>query len=220
MAATMEHRTAETRGYRESSRPAGQRWGTVLFDSHFQLPSTLFGETPAARGKVAVIGAGMSGLACAYELQRRGFDVVVYDRDSRPGGRVRTHRFWDGTHVELGAMRIPGNHHCTLHYVTEFGLRTRPFVNFNPDAYYLLRGSRTRIGDPAPLFSSCEVRPNERTDPLLLLDNVLRDVWERLTAAQRHSIFTSRLDDPALDELMSMSLWQHVRRILSPEAWD
>lgn len=36
--------------------------------------------------KVAVIGAGLSGLASAMYLRRYGFDVIVFDRQSGPGG--------------------------------------------------------------------------------------------------------------------------------------
>ena len=39
--------------------------------------------------KYIVIGAGMSGLACANMLQDRGNEVVVFERDSRPGGMIK-----------------------------------------------------------------------------------------------------------------------------------
>lgn len=37
---------------------------------------------------IAVIGAGMSGLACAWQLRRRGVDAVVYEASDRVGGKV------------------------------------------------------------------------------------------------------------------------------------
>tara|TARA_Y100000816_G_scaffold291002_1_gene281118 strand:+ start:905 stop:2344 length:1440 start_codon:yes stop_codon:yes gene_type:complete len=35
---------------------------------------------------IAIIGAGPAGLACAEELRKSGYQVVVYDRYDRPGG--------------------------------------------------------------------------------------------------------------------------------------
>ena len=36
--------------------------------------------------KVAIIGSGYSGLAAALELQKKGFEVIIYDRDLKGGG--------------------------------------------------------------------------------------------------------------------------------------
>ena len=43
----------------------------------------------AARQKIAVIGAGVSGLSCAWALSRH-HEVVLYEADSRLGGHANT----------------------------------------------------------------------------------------------------------------------------------
>ncbi len=39
--------------------------------------------------KIAIIGAGPSGLSCAYQLTRGGYKVTVYEAFSKPGGMLR-----------------------------------------------------------------------------------------------------------------------------------
>ncbi|MBM3644163.1 MAG: hypothetical protein FJX02_07460 [Alphaproteobacteria bacterium] len=56
--------------------------------------------------KVIVVGAGMSGVACARLLQDSGFDVVVLEASGRIGGRVRTEHGL-GAPIDVGA--------CWLH---------------------------------------------------------------------------------------------------------
>ena len=46
---------------------------------------------PAAK-KVAVLGAGISGLTVAYELERVGYDVTIIEASRRTGGRNLTLR--------------------------------------------------------------------------------------------------------------------------------
>ncbi|HEV3472156.1 MAG TPA: protoporphyrinogen oxidase [Actinomycetota bacterium] len=53
-------------------------------------------------GTVAVVGGGISGLSCAWFLQQRGHDVVVYEASDRLGGKLMTGTI-GGVPVELGA---------------------------------------------------------------------------------------------------------------------
>jgi NADPH-dependent glutamate synthase beta subunit-like oxidoreductase len=47
-------------------------------------------EKPPSRSeKVAVVGSGPAGLACAAELARSGFDVTVFEERAEPGGVIR-----------------------------------------------------------------------------------------------------------------------------------
>ncbi|MBI9107040.1 MAG: FAD-dependent oxidoreductase [Spirochaetales bacterium] len=52
-----------------------------------QLPEVLENNKNAVK-KVAVIGAGPAGLSCAYFLARLGYQPVIYEAESRPGGML------------------------------------------------------------------------------------------------------------------------------------
>ena len=46
----------------------------------------------AASPRLAIVGAGLAGLACADRLQAKGIQAVVYDAASRLGGRCFSNR--------------------------------------------------------------------------------------------------------------------------------
>ncbi|MFO7693704.1 MAG: NAD(P)-binding protein [Vicinamibacterales bacterium] len=46
-------------------------------------------EPTHSREKVAIVGAGPSGLSCAYQLARRGYAVTVFESLEKPGGMLR-----------------------------------------------------------------------------------------------------------------------------------
>lgn len=58
--------------------------------------------TPDPRSTVVVVGAGISGLACAGALAERGVPTVVLDRGRASGGRMSS-RTLHGRPVDLGA---------------------------------------------------------------------------------------------------------------------
>ena len=53
------------------------------------LEPTLIAGEQRKQEQVAVVGAGPSGLACAYHLARRGYRVTVFESLPRPGGMLR-----------------------------------------------------------------------------------------------------------------------------------
>ncbi|XP_059283049.1 uncharacterized protein LOC132036253 isoform X7 [Lycium ferocissimum] len=53
--------------------------------------------------KVAVVGAGITGLVCAYELAKAGVKVVVYEKEHYLGGHANTVTV-DGVDLDLGFM--------------------------------------------------------------------------------------------------------------------
>ncbi len=56
---------------------------------------------------VLVVGAGISGLVCAYYLRKSGIDVQIVEASSRPGGVIRSERR-DGFLLELGPQSFSG----------------------------------------------------------------------------------------------------------------
>ncbi|MGC4087387.1 MAG: NAD(P)/FAD-dependent oxidoreductase [Polyangiaceae bacterium] len=79
-------------------------------------------DTPS-KPRVAVVGAGIAGLHCAYRLQQSGVDVVVYEASSRVGGRMFTARDYpDGQLIELGGEFIDSNHATLLALADEFDI--------------------------------------------------------------------------------------------------
>ena len=88
--------------------------------------SFAFGQTTPAKKvnkSVLVVGAGFSGLACAYELLSAGYDVSVIEARDRVGGRVLS--FADlvpGKNVEGGGELIGSNHPVWVNYASQFDL--------------------------------------------------------------------------------------------------
>ena len=111
-------------------------------------PRIVFAQTSPPGRKVIIIGAGLAGLASAYELQKLNCDVTILEAQSRPGGRVLTFRIFEetGLYAEAGAARIPGDHDLTLKYVRELGLTLTPFYPSEGNFVRLRRGSAERVG--------------------------------------------------------------------------
>src|SRR5215471_14396102 len=55
--------------------------------------------------EVIIIGAGISGLSCAWTLKRLGIEAVVLERTARPGGVIRTEKT-NGYQIEWGPSSI------------------------------------------------------------------------------------------------------------------
>jgi predicted NAD/FAD-dependent oxidoreductase len=60
-------------------------------------------STPSGACPVAVVGAGLAGLACAQALQQAGVVVQVFDKSRGPSGRMSTRR-GDGWQCDHGAQ--------------------------------------------------------------------------------------------------------------------
>jgi monoamine oxidase len=84
-------------------------------------PASARGSTPAS---IAVVGAGLAGLTCAYRLQQAGYFAQVYEASNRIGGRCWTGRgdFADGQIYEHGGELIDNGHIDVKQLAQELGL--------------------------------------------------------------------------------------------------
>lgn len=108
-------------------REALQRAGTLLLASAVSsLPAA-----PARAKRVVIVGGGIGGLCCAYELMERGHEVTLLEASRRTGGHVKTIRepLPDGLYADVGAEHFtnPG-YDDYRRYVEKFDLPVLPWA--------------------------------------------------------------------------------------------
>ena len=113
-----------------------------------------------AGGHVVILGAGLSGLAAAWEMSNAGWNCTVLEASGRSGGRSLTAR--GGDHLDeqgmrqevcfdrenylyanMGPARIPYHHRTVLGYCKAFGVELEVFTNDNRAAFF---HNRERFG--------------------------------------------------------------------------
>jgi monoamine oxidase len=133
--------------------------------------------------RVVVVGAGLAGLATAYELSRRGSEVTVLEASARAGGRAYTLRapFADGMQVEAGAMTVTPHCHYLMHYVRELGVGLGQADLLGTDFSYFLGGRFVRPDAESLSTAGLDLNPDERRmDVTEMIERYVRAVWDEL----------------------------------------
>jgi monoamine oxidase len=206
------------------SLPALAAWPVSVLGQAVASPGPAAPGPPpdASRGArgpltVIVVGAGMAGLAAAWELSALGHSVTVLEARDRPGGRVHTLRqpFASGLYAEAGAIGFSPSYRHMMRYLGHFQVPSAPPTPPGPAGTALatpchLRGKRLalRRGPGArPPEWPFRLTPEERASGL---DGMFRKYFAAV----------DRIGDPAapgwqLDPWRSydrVTLAEHLRR--------
>ena len=94
--------------------------------------------------RVAVVGGGLAGLSCARALHRRGIDSVVFESETRPGGRDNAVLYFLATDLFRNTFLL----------IDELGLRDE-IVSISPHAGQVYKGRiyHHRVASAAGLLS-------------------------------------------------------------------
>ncbi|TWR31735.1 flavin monoamine oxidase family protein [Mucilaginibacter pallidiroseus] len=120
-------------------------------------PAHAFNMEGSGNGKhIVILGAGLAGMASAYELNKLGYKCTILEARERTGGRcwsirkgstqtesgqpTATANFDQGQYFNAGPSRIPHNHELTLHYCKELGVPIQVYNNVNEGAFYFAEG--------------------------------------------------------------------------------
>jgi predicted NAD/FAD-dependent oxidoreductase len=108
--------------------------------------------------RIAIVGAGMAGLACAEGLAQRGHDLTLLDKGRGPGGRMSTRR------ITTPAGEATFDHGAQYFTVRDPGFRTRvddwvaagcvaPWIAAGEDAFVGAPGMNAPIRQMAEAFA-------------------------------------------------------------------
>lgn len=106
--------------------------------------------------KVAIIGAGISGLTCALRVQQQGHAVQVFEAEDEVGGRMATTRV-DGFSVDTGANLLLENFSRLHALCDELGIADQLF-DFHSGSGGILRDHELTSFKPASAFDVLRYR--------------------------------------------------------------
>ncbi|MCX2729639.1 NAD(P)/FAD-dependent oxidoreductase [Saccharopolyspora sp. NFXS83] len=157
---------------------------------------------------VAVVGAGMAGLAAATELSRSGLDVRVYESSDHVGGRTASVRV-DGYTIDAGAEQLsPRGYRATWELLARMGIPEHevPLIK-SPIAMWRDGRAHAGVADPRGLLTGAGLSPLARVDLAKF----------QLWLARRRGEFDT--DDPQCTPLADTTVAEFARRF-HPDVHD
>ncbi|PQV48343.1 protoporphyrinogen oxidase [Jejuia pallidilutea] len=94
--------------------------------------------------KIVIVGAGVSGLIAAQQLEKYGYSPVIYEADKRVGGRVQSDEV-EGYVLDRGFQVLLSAYPMAKQYLDYKTLNIKSFVS---GSYIFKNGEQLCIGDP------------------------------------------------------------------------
>lgn len=137
--------------------------------------------------KIYIIGAGISGLVAAIELEKKGYAPIILEQTNSIGGRVKTDEV-DGVFYDHGFQVILTQYPAVKNYIN---LNTLNLTYFLPGAVVYYNGKAHLFGDP--------IRNASFLIPTIFSPlGTLKDKWKIFTLA-------NKLKRKSIDEIFETS---------------
>jgi monoamine oxidase len=139
--------------------------------------------------RVAVIGAGMAGLAAARTLADAGAEVTVFEARSRIGGRVWTSRLWPDLPVDMGASWIHGVKGNPLTALADSAGLDRRATDYDSAIALGPGGREVAAKEPWRMVEAAQERAFDASADLSLKAAIAAlPAWQRLSTAQQDAL--------------------------------
>lgn len=150
--------------------------------------------------RVAVIGAGITGLTAAFRLQNYGYNVELFESSDRVGGSIQTVPLGRAT-VDIGPSGILASRQSVLNLVDDLGL-TDQWLEASPDSnrrYIYYKGQLNEVPSSPPKLLLA---------PWIPLSSKLRILTEYFRSPKLNS------DSESLEELVTRRFGRFVADVM------
>ncbi|XP_042500945.1 protoporphyrinogen oxidase, mitochondrial-like [Macadamia integrifolia] len=140
---------------------------------------------------VAVVGAGVSGLAAAFRLKSHGLDVKVFEAEERAGGKLRS-VFKNGLIWDEGANTMTESEIDVKRLLDDLGLGVKQQFPISQNKRYIVRNGRPELipSDPISLiktnFLSTQSKLQILLEPFLRGDSLKKSNISKVSDENLH----------------------------------